>query len=264
MPTIRDDLGAAAAACPTGQAGTCVYVAGGDNGVVVSTFEAYNQRTNAWSTLPSMPTARESVAAAAAPCPFGQAGTCIYAAGGALTTTNTGYVTTLEAYRPAGNTWTTLAPMPTAREEAGAAAAPCPLGQAGTCVYVAGGRNGAGALKTLESYNPRTNSWTSLTGMPTAREDLGAAAAPCPPSQTGTCVYAVGGETTAATALNTNESYNPRTNTWTSLTGMPTAREGLGVASGLCPSGQTGTCVYAVAGETGGTDLNVLEAFTPR
>jgi hypothetical protein len=93
-------VAAAAAPCPPGQAGTCVYAVGGADKTnnALSTVEAYNTATDAWITLPSLPTARYALGTAAAPCPRGQAGTCVYAVGGVDTAFNV--VGTVEAFDP--------------------------------------------------------------------------------------------------------------------------------------------------------------------
>jgi hypothetical protein len=100
--------------------------------------------------------------------------------------------------------------MPTARFDLGAAAAPCPAGTSGTCVYAVGGDTGQGGLlNSVEVYNPASNTWITAFPMPTSRDELALTAAPCL-SSSGTCVYAVGGETAAGVSLNTFEVYTPR------------------------------------------------------
>jgi hypothetical protein len=59
--------------------------------------------------------------------------------------------------------------MPTARYDLAAAAG------ADGQIYVFGGDNGSAILSTVQAYNPATNSWTTKTSMPTAREDEAAA-----------------------------------------------------------------------------------------
>ncbi|MFI8965848.1 Kelch repeat-containing protein [Streptomyces sp. NPDC053493] len=257
----RRRLAAAAAPCPVGQSGTCVYSVGGLNtaDATVATVESYNPATNAWSSLPAMPTPRAALASTAGPCPLGQAGTCVYAIGG---NTGTANVATVESYNPVTNAWSTLPPLSAPRIFLAAATAPCPAGQSGTCVYATGGNNGTANVATVESYNPATNAWSPVTALPGPRSDLAAAAAPCPVGQAGTCVYAVGGSAPGATG--TVESYNPASNVWTTLPAMPTPRLALGAATTVCPPGQTGTCVYAVGGlAAGGAPTGTLEALDP-
>jgi hypothetical protein len=264
LPTARDSLATAAAPCPAGQAGTCVYAIGGYDtvGNFVNTVEAYNPRTNAWSTLTAMTTAREALTAAAAPCPPSQAGTCLYAVGGLDTAGN--IAGAVEAYNPTTNAWSTLTSLPTARFWLVGAAAACPPAQVGTCLYAVGGFSSTGTIGTVEAYNPVTNAWSTLAPLPTARGDLAAAAAPCPPGQSGACVYALGGDDSGANIVNTVEAYNPRTNAWSTLPSLPTARDLLAAAAAPCPPGQPGTCVYAVGGyNTAGTTMGTVEALDP-
>jgi hypothetical protein len=206
MPTARSGPGSAAAPCPKGLDGTCVYSVGGadaSGGTFFATLEAYSPKSDTWVTLPSMPTARGSLAAAAAPCPQGLQGTCLYAVGGF---DGSNFVGTLEAYSPKSNIWTTLPSMPTPRLRLGAAAAPCPQGVKGTCLFAVGGQSDGLGLRFLEAYSPKSNSWLTLPSMPTARQRLGAAAAPCTHGVKGTCVYAVGGLRGSA-ALGTLEAF---------------------------------------------------------
>jgi hypothetical protein len=207
-PVAREELGAASGPCPGGTIpGGCVYAVGGYDGTTVSKKnEAYNTFANTWMTEADLPTAREGLAVAAARCP-GSSSICIYAIGG---NDDTSVLQKNEAYNTMTNSWRTLPDMPTAREDAAAAAAPCPGGTiAGGCVYVVGGRGSAGTeLKTVQIYNTFTNSWSTETDMPTARDDLGAAAARCF-GQTGTCVYAIGGGNSTTDALANNEALKP-------------------------------------------------------
>jgi kelch-like protein 8/kelch-like protein 20 len=115
----------------------------------------------------------------------------------------------VEAYNPTTNAWSTLTSLPTARFWLVGAAAACPPAQVGTCLYAVGGFSSTGTIGTVEAYNPVTNAWSTLAPLPTARGDLAAAAAPCPPGQPGTCVYAVGGYNTAGTTMGTVEALDP-------------------------------------------------------
>ncbi|MFD7260119.1 Kelch repeat-containing protein [Streptomyces sp. NPDC059874] len=308
MPTARYGPASAAAPCPPGQTGTCVYAVGGFTSAESGTLESYNRLTNAWSTLASLITPRHFLASAAAPCPAGQTGTCVYAVGGAIGSTPT---TTVESYNPATNAWSTVTSMNVARLGHGAAAAPCPLGQTGTCVYAVGGNDpgsveaynpatnawstvspiaprgelaaaaapcprgqsgicvyavggfASGVTGRVESYNPATNAWSPVASLPTPRTLLAATATSCPPGQSGVCVYAVGGAVAGSAAVRTMESYNPATNAWTTLPSMPTARSALAAAAAQCPPGSTGNCVYAIGGSNGSTPVGALEALDP-
>jgi N-acetylneuraminic acid mutarotase len=224
-----------------------VYAIGGTNNTgYLSTLERYNAATNVWSTLPSMPTPRADLAAAAAPC-HETTGTCLYALGGF---NGAAVLATVEEYNPATNAWTTETPMPTARGLLAAAA--------GAHIYAIGGNIGSPiafnsvVLNVVEQYNPPTNTWVTLAAMPTARAALGAAAF-------NGNVYAAGGFANKV-FLTTFERYNVASNTWATLTPMPTGRDGLAVEAAPCP-GSTAICVYAGGGFNGITDVGTLEAY---
>jgi hypothetical protein len=262
MPTARASLAAAAAPCPQGLQGTCLYAVGGfDGSTFVATLEAYSPKSNTWVTLPSMPTARSGLAAATAPCPQGVKGTCLYAAGG-FDVANPNGAATVEAYSPRSNSWMTVPSMPTGHGGAAAAAVPCPQGLGGTCLDVVGGFDGSNAVGTFEGYSPESNSWTTLPSMPTARFRLGAAAAPCPQGVKGTCLFAVGGQTNGL-GLHFVEAYSPKSNSWLTLPTMPTGRQRLAAVAAPCTNGIKGTCVYAVGGVNPSGVLGTLEMFVP-
>jgi N-acetylneuraminic acid mutarotase len=68
---------------------------------------------------------------------------------------------TVEAYDPATNTWTTKAPMPTARWELGS-------GVVDGILYAIGGLNDQ-YLSTVEAYDPAAGTWTTKASMPNPR-----------------------------------------------------------------------------------------------
>jgi hypothetical protein len=219
-----------------------------------------------WSTLPPMPTIRLGLAAAAAPCPHGLTGTCVYALGGA--NDPGGNLDTVEAYSPAMSAWTLLPHMHTPRFGPGAASAPCPSGLTGTCVYALGGIDFSGSsVSSAEVYAPATNGWTAIPSMPAARRSLAAATAPCPLGLTGTCVYALGGTDDSVIPQDTLAVYSPLTNAWTTLPPMPTARYSLAAAAAPCASGLIGTCVYALGGDDSvsavKTGVATVEEYNP-
>ncbi|WP_340375361.1 hypothetical protein U5640_09515 [Streptomyces sp. SS7] len=243
-PTALASAAGTAAPCPRGQTGNCLYSVGGVvDDTALATVRSYNRSTNSWTTLSSLPSPRSLLGAAAAPCPAGLSGTCVYAVGGERDKVP---LATVQFYNPATGSWSTVTSLGTARSALGVAAAPCPTGQTGTCVYAVGGVGASGALATVEAFNPATRTWTTVASLRRARQNLGATAAPCPGTQTGTCVYAVGGFDSDYS--DTVESYNPVTRAWSLVTRLPVARSSLAVASTTCPPGQTGLCVYAAGG----------------
>ena len=126
-------------------------------------------------------------------------------------------LSTVEAYDPATDTWTTKADMSTVRTLAAIAVVD---GQ----IYVIGGAFGiehVEVLPAVEAYDPATDTWTTKADMPTARF-LPAA-----------CVvdgriYVFGGNTKwggdPEGIVPTVEVYDPATDTWTQASDMPWPR----------------------------------------
>jgi N-acetylneuraminic acid mutarotase len=142
--------------------------------------------------------------------------------------------------------WTQKADMPTAR-----------LGLASSVVngkiYAIGGyraANNAG-MKTVEEYDPATDTWTTKANMPTGRRWLSS-------SEVNGKIYAFGGFTNfGQPGLSTLEEYDPATDTWTTKAPMPTARLALAtsVVDGI---------IYAIGGSPRGYQmLGTVEAYDP-
>jgi N-acetylneuraminic acid mutarotase len=166
----------------------------------------------------------------------------IYAIGGS----NVNYfLSTVEAYTPGTNSWTAVAPMPTARYALAAA-----TGRDGR-IYAIGGSNGSGFLATVEAYTPGTNSWAAVAPMPTARNFLAAAT-----GRDGK-INAIGGRGYNGRTfeyLSTVEAYTPGTNSRTAVAPMSTARSALAAATGR--DGR----IYAIGGSNGNY-LSTVEAY---
>lgn len=87
-------------------------------------------------------------------------------------------------------------------------------------IYVAGGHGALADLRTLELYDPATNSWASLPPMAAARSRLMVAAS-------GGKLYAMGGQLrTVDYVMSSVEVYRPTAQTWTAGLPMPVARAG--------------------------------------
>jgi N-acetylneuraminic acid mutarotase len=238
MPTAR--VGLAAASGPDGR----IYAIGGFGiSGPLNTVEAYTPSTNTWNTVAPMPTARGFLAATTGP--DGR----IYALGGMNFSASGGILDTVEAYTLSTNTWSTVAPMPTARHRL--AAATGPDGR----IYAIGGFDINGPLNTVEAYAPSTNAWSTARPMMTARGGLAV------PASSGGGIYAIGGNNyigaNGDSFLNTVEAYIPSTDTWTTVAPMPAARTELGAVTG--PDGR----IYAIGGDSGGPELDTVEAYTP-
>ena len=102
---------------------------------------------------------------------------CVFAVGGS----GNGWtnLATVGKFCSSCGCWDSAAPMPSARNFAGAATI-------GSEPYVAGGRGLVGLSTLLEIYHAATDSWSSAPPMPTARNALGVAAI-------GSKLYTIGG-----------------------------------------------------------------------
>jgi N-acetylneuraminic acid mutarotase len=76
-------------------------------------------------------------------------------------------------------------------------------------------------FSSIEDYDPKANIWTTKSPMSTKRMGLTAAVL-------NNEIYVIGGNTATATlsgpATAEVEKYNPKTDTWSTVTSMPTAR----------------------------------------
>ena len=138
-----------------------------------------------------------------------------------------------EMYDPASDTWTELAPMPTARDNFGIAVYQNKIyaigGQIGAVLYPpVGVANYSMQVLTgaNEVYDTATNTWQTRTSMPTPRNYLQANVADGK-------IYLIGGE--AQQPLdeapqehfsNVTEVYDPETDSWTTMSPIPTKVSG--------------------------------------
>ena len=171
MPTPRGALTAAAV-------GNKIYVAGGakiPSGVrlpdglnagspveILGTMEMFDTETKTWTALRPMTLPRNHHDIA-------YLDGKLYAIGGAVGSCVGGWASNVpmnEAYDIATDTWSTSAPMPTARSGIGAAVIDGKI-------YVVGGAGWVdergGVFRTNEAYDPKSDSWVEETPMPTAR-----------------------------------------------------------------------------------------------
>ncbi|MCH8290630.1 sigma-70 family RNA polymerase sigma factor [Candidatus Poribacteria bacterium] len=119
-------------------------------------------------------------------------------------------------------------------------------------IYVIGGTawGQLGPGRTVEMYDPVTDTWTKKADMPTGRGIFSA-------SVVGENIYAIGGMIFGGSTLPTVEEYNPVTDTWTKKTNMPTPRTGFtAVVNGR---------IYAIGGveRFAGRVLSTVEEFDP-
>ena len=169
----------------------------------------------------------------------------IYVAGGDVTACPGSPVATLEAYNPSANIWVTLAPMPTARSNLGAATV-------SGLVYFIGGQTGcSGVVGNVEAYNVVTNSWTQENPMTFPRSEVGV-------GMIDNKIYAVGGVDGSGVPQSKLEVYDPTANSWTTLDPMPTAR--------IAPVVEVvNNVLYVIGGydDAHPNGYNVVEAYNP-
>jgi N-acetylneuraminic acid mutarotase len=181
----------------------------------LGTVEAYDPRTDAWTSKVPMPTPR-----------YEAGGTVIdgvlYVVGG-LDSSNSP-TSVVEAYDVKTNKWSSKAPLPTARAGLVVAAVDGLL-------YAIGGFRPAFSntnYDTVEAYDPKSNRWTTKSSMPTARCCMAAGV------RKG-LVYVAGGTRFighgGTETPGTLEVYDPKTDTWITKAPMPTGRGG--AASGV-------------------------------
>lgn len=140
--------------------------------------------------------------------------------------------------------WTAKTPMPTPRTIFASAVV-------NSKIYAIGGLDANYIpLKTVEEYDPATDTWTTKADMPTARGLLGAGVV-------NNKIYVIGGRDASSTDVATVEEYDPALDSWTAKTDMPTAREGacVGVANNK---------IYVIGGyDNSATILSTVEEYSP-
>lgn len=151
-----------------------------------------------------------------------------------------------EVYDPVADTWTSLAPLPTARSGVAAVAL-------NGLIYVIGGWRLVSGTPTVQNivevFDPTTNTWSSAAPMPTARAYFGAV-------DCGQRIYTMGGAFPNLAMTNVLEIYDPVTDSWSADTPMPTSRAELVAVD-------VGGTVFAIGGGIFGISSAANESFTP-
>ncbi len=124
---------------------------GGGNDAPLSSVEYYDQPSDTWNLVASLPQTLYSEAAVA------DGAGHLFTFGGVDAT---GAITsTVYRYTIATNTWDTVASMPIAVRDSAAVLA-------NGKIYVLGGVTATGTTAAVESYNETTNTWTTETSLP--------------------------------------------------------------------------------------------------
>lgn len=178
---------------------------------------SYSSQPSGWTEGRDMPTKRQEVGAATLDDK-------IYIIGGM---DDEGTTNLTEVYDINSDRWTSASPLPGKRDHPGAAAYDGKI-------YVVGGFNERGvSTRTLFIYDPSTDEWQRGMDMPTARGALAA-------KFVNGIMYAIGGDATQLYdstgfynpqgVVDSNEAYDPKTDTWTIKAPMPTQRDHLSSA----------------------------------
>jgi hypothetical protein len=205
LPTARGELGVAVA---DGD----IYAIGGFNGnSQLNVNEEYTPSTNTWTSKSPMPTARSGFAIAVY-------NDKIYCIGG--TVGNNEYVGNNEAYDPLTDTWQTEASMPTPRADLSASVVNGKIYLIGGEVYSNTSPNYV-ETNVNEVYNPATNTWSTAAPLPSAVYGYASAAINGE-------IYIIGGSKNSGTAgtnvfVNSNQVYNPQTNSWSLGANLPSS-----------------------------------------
>lgn len=143
---------------------------------------------------------------------------------------------------PTSEGWATKAPMPTGRQDLGAATV-------NNLVYAVGGWNSTGGLgyqDVNEEYNPQANTWNIKSPMPTKR--FGAVVVTA-----NNRIYVIGGANNNG-ILSDNEVYDPQTNSWSIKSPMSTARYAAAAAV-------VNNKIYVIGGWTGSGYMSTVEEY---
>ena len=185
MPDFLSALGAAAAA--NGK----LYVVGDGQNEIISTVGEYDPSSDKWTQKASLPDRRFWFGLATA------GNGKLYVVGGSLKYTDA--LTTVEEYDPVTDRWAAKAAMPTGRQSLRLAAAH------NGRLYAVGGDKldpAEESARTVEEYDPATDSWATKAPMLAGRIEFGLATAG------NGKLYAVGGMM-SATPSSSMEEYKP-------------------------------------------------------
>ncbi len=200
-----------------------LYAFGGFTGIVhvgaMNLAFVYDPAADTWQPIAPLSSPRASIGVAAV-------GGKIHVVGGRGLDKVT--VNIHEVYDPATNQWSKAAPLPLARDHLGIAVIDGKI-------HVVGGRtaNQTDNVGEHDVYDPSTDQWTKAAPMPTPRSS-GAAT-----YDNGLLLYA-GGECKkldptskfgGGDTFDTNEGYDPKSNSWLTLAALPGARHAYGAAT---------------------------------
>jgi N-acetylneuraminic acid mutarotase len=195
-----------------------IYVLGGYPSTRISTtaVQVYDPATDKWRRSVALPVALNHTMSVSVKG-------ILYVIGGQTEAGGDGpFVNTLYAFDPKRESWSTQAPMPSARSGGGAAVV-------NGRIYVAGGRPPRG--NDFAVYDPTTNRWEILPNLPTQRNHFGMVSV-------GSKIYVIGGRAGAGfetPTIDKVEVYDVAAGSWSTATPMLKPRGGVNaiVANGF-------------------------------
>ncbi|MCP3145183.1 Kelch repeat-containing protein [Pyxidicoccus xibeiensis] len=192
-----------------------------------------------WMALASMPTPRSMLG-------VGVVEGRLLAIAGQSTRPSSGN----EAYDPATNTWTRLAPMPAVHGARNLA-----VGVVGGKLHALGGddaQRGANPLTLHFAYDAATDTWAARRELPIATQGHGLGVV-------GGKLHVVGGMSRSVRFTSANLEYDAAGDSWRQRAPMPTARDGLAV-------GVVGGLLHAIGGRSSQSPFSPLavhEVYDP-
>lgn len=221
-----------------------VWAIGGEAG---ATLQSFDPVARTWALAPAPPAVRFAATAGVL------AGRLHVAGGWNANNAASASLTRHDVFDPALQTWSTAAPMATARNAAGGAVID------GRLVVVGGRapgirRNDQQPLASVEVYSPATDRWETGPALPTARGSLAVAAL-------AGRIYAFGGEDASGAVSSAVERLDLATGSWSTLPAMPYSSHGLGAVT-------VGNSIYIMGGFAGasdavGSESKALYRYTP-
>jgi len=214
-----------------------IYVVGGGNGngSVFADTQIYDPATNTWSKGVPLPIATGSGCAAVV-------NNVLYFIGGGTGSGSPHYTDAVWAYNPKTKAWSSKAPMPTTAE----AGAVCVVEKG--IIWVMGGYGDGSFLATVESYNPKTDTWQPGASMLSPEDSPSG-------GRIGTTILVTNGSDNYVDGH--NQGYDVPTNTWRWLTSDPALRQS------TC-GGSIGGRLYSAGGwdDVNNAALTLTESFT--
>ena len=219
-----------------------IYCIGGSNG----SNQVYDPQTNTWTTKASMPTSRSQLQANVVNGKIFLVGGLLPNSVAAPNITNAN-----EAYDPTTNTWSEMAPIPTAVFNYASAVVD-------NKIYVISGYYAKEPTNLTQVYDPKTNIWTLTAPLPAAVS--GGAAGATTGAKAPKQIFLVGGISQTTNGSLPTQVFDIEKGSWTFAVGMERTRVYLAV-------GILDDVLYALGGLSSiispSTVYNLNEAYIP-